>query len=363
MGVKLDLLSFLQSKKSATLGLDVGSSSIRLVELNRNASGKWILERCAMEMVPPGAIASDGTIEQFERVVEIVQRLIRKSGTKIKNVVAALPASSVIAKKVVLPEGLRQEEFERQVEEEAGQYIPFALDEVSLDYYVMGPSRTSAGDEDVLIVAARREKVDDMMALMSAAGLNLEVLDVASFAAQAAAQRLIANLPNRGRDALVMLAHVGGSTTHMYVLRNGEVLFEREQPFGGLQLTQHIARLYGMTQEEAEHKKVKGQLPDDYGHVVLQPFMERLAQELQAALQFFYNSTPYNKVDYVLLSGGAASLPKLNDVVTQAISVPCLLANPFDGMDVGEQVQDRKLRRDAPAFLTACGLAMWRFAS
>ena len=227
----------------------------------------------------------------------------------------------------------------------------------------MGPSRTSAGDEEVMIVAARKERVDDMTALMDAAGLRLKVLDVASFAAQAATERLIKGLPHRGRDAMIAMVHVGATSTYMHILRNGEVLFEREQPFGGTHLTQHIARLYGMTQEEAESKKVAGQLPDDYAEVILRPFMERLAQEMQSALQFFYNSTPYNKVDYILLSGGSASLPKLTEIVTQTTGAACLLANPFDEMGMGAQVQDRKLRRDAPAFLTACGLAMRRFTS
>ena len=350
-------------KPQATLGLDIGTSSIRLVELDKTSAGKWVLERCLVEALPANAIASDGRIEQFEQVVDAVRRLVKKSGTRAKLAVAALPASAVIAKKVILPEGLNEDEIDRQVEGEASQYIPFALEEVSLDYYVMGPSATSVGDEDVMIVAARKEKVDDMLALMSASGLKLKVLDVASYAAQAAAERLTASLPNGGRDALIGLVHVGASSTYLYIMRNGEVLFEREQSFGGAQLTQHIARLYGMTQEEAESKKVSGQLPDDYGHVVLQPFIERLAQELQSALQFFYSSTPYNKVDYILLSGGSASLPKLTEEVTKVTGAACLLANPFDDMAVGPQVQDRKLRRDAPAFLTACGLAMRRFTS
>ncbi len=359
--VSLD--NIFRKKPQAVVGLDIGSTSIRLVELNKTASGKWVLECCLVELLQPNVVAPDGSIEQFDLLAGAVRRIVKKSGTRAKQIVAALPASAVIAKKVVLPEGLGDDEMDRQIEGEASQYIPFSLDEVSIDYYIMGSSATSVGDEDVMIVAARKERVDDMQALMNAAGLNLKVLDVASYAAQAAAERIIENLPNAGKGALIALTHVGASSTYVYVMRNGEVLFEREQAFGGVQLTQHIARLYGMTYEEAESKKVAGQLPDDYAHVVLQPFIERVAQEIQNILQFFYNSTPYNQTDYVLLSGGSASLPKLNDAVTKATGAACLLANPFDGMEMGAQVQDRKLRRDAPAFLTACGLAMRRFTS
>lgn len=282
--VSLD--NIFRKKPQAVVGLDIGSTSIRLVELNKTASGKWVLECCLVELLQPNVVAPDGSIEQFDLLAGAVRRIVKKSGTRAKQIVAALPASAVIAKKVVLPEGLGDDEMDRQIEGEASQYIPFSLDEVSIDYYIMGSSATSVGDEDVMIVAARKERVDDMQALMNAAGLNLKVLDVASYAAQAAAERIIENLPNAGKGALIALTHVGASSTYVYVMRNGEVLFEREQAFGGVQLTQHIARLYGMTYEEAESKKVAGQLPDDYAHVVLQPFIERVAQEIQNILQF-----------------------------------------------------------------------------
>ncbi|MGC9562456.1 pilus assembly protein PilM [Brachymonas sp. M4Q-1] len=355
--------NLLRRKPPAMLGLDVGSASVRLVELDRDAAGHWVLERCLAEPLEKGAVGADGQIEQFDVVVDTIRRVVLKSGTKARQVAAALPASAVIAKKVVLPEGLREDELDQQVEGEAGQYIPFPLEDVSLDYCIMGPSMVSAGDVDVMIVAARRERVDDMQAVMSAAGVELKVLDVTAYAAQLAGGRLVSTLPKGGRDALIALAHVGAESTTVYVMRNDEVLFEREQTFGGIQLTQHIAKYYGMTFEEAEAKKVNAQLPDDYSHVVLQPFMERLAQELQAALQFFYSSTPYHKVDYIMLAGGSAALPKLTEVITAAADVPCLLVNPFDGMTMGPALKDRKLRRDAPGFLTACGLAMRRFAS
>ena len=359
----VSLNNLFRKKAQPVLGLDIGSSSIRLVELDKTSTGQWVLERCLIEQLPPNVVASDGTIEQLDTLIAAVRRIVKKSESRTKQVVAALPASAVIAKKVILPEGLGEDEMDAQIESEASQYIPFALEEVSIDYYVMGASATSVGDADVMIVAARKDRVGDMQALMSEAGMHLKVLDVASYAAQSAAERIIENLPNAGKDAIIALVHVGASSIYVYVMRNGEVLFEREQAFGGVQLTQHIARLYGMTQEEAESKKIAGQLPDDYAHVVLQPFIERVAQEIQNILQFFYNSTPHGKTDYVLLSGGSASLPKLSDAVIQATGAACLLANPFDGMEIGSQVQDRKLRRDAPAFLSACGLAMRRFTS
>jgi type IV pilus assembly protein PilM len=147
----------------------------------------------------------------------------------------------------------------------------------------------------------------------------------------------------------------------MQVIRNDEVLYDRDQAFGGAQLTQLIVRQYGFSAEEAEGKKRNGDLPEDYESSVLKPFVDSMAQEVARALQFFFTSTPHNRVDYIMLAGGSAALPGLTDAVTAHTSFPCSLANPFEGMHVGEGVREKKMRREAPSYLTSCGLAMRRF--
>jgi type IV pilus assembly protein PilM len=342
------------------LGLDVSSSSVKLVELGRNKAGQIVLERCAIEPLERGWV-TDGNIEKFDEVAEAVRRLVKKSGAKTRNVAMALPPSAVITKKIVLPGGLSDVELELQVEAEANQYIPFPLDEVSLDFCVIGPSATSAGDVDVLIAAARREKVQDIQGLAEAAGLKPLVVDVESYASRLAAGRLIENLPDQGRGTIVALFEVGALTTSMQVIRDEEVLYERDQAFGGAQLTQLIVRQYGFSLEEAESKKRSGELPDDYGSSVLRPFVESMVQEISRALQFFFTSTPHNKVDYVMLAGGSAALPGLTEAVTQQAGVPCSLVNPFEGMEIGDSVRLKKMTREAPSYLTSCGLALRRF--
>ncbi len=147
----------------------------------------------------------------------------------------------------------------------------------------------------------------------------------------------------------------------MQVLRNDEVLYDRDQAFGGAQLTQLIARQYGFSAEEAEAKKRSGDLPPEYASGVLKPFVASIAQEIARALQFFFTSTPHNRVDYVLLAGGSASLPGLTSAVTRQTSFACSLVNPFEGMEFGAGVREKKVRREAPSYLTSCGLAMRRF--
>jgi len=342
------------------LGLDVSSSSVKLVELGREASGKLVLERCAIEPLERGWI-TDGNVEKFDEVAEAVRRVVRKSGTRTRNVALALPPSAVITKKIILPGGMSEQELELQVESEANQYIPFSLDEVSLDFCVIGPSPTSVGDVEVLIAASRKDRVQDRQGLAEAAGLKPVVLDIESHASRLAMSRIVQGLPNEGRDALVALFEIGADTTSLKVLRDDEMLYDRDQAFGGSQLTQLISRQYGFSFEEAEAKKLATDLPEDYESAILVPFVDSLSQEIGRALQYFFTSTPHHKVHYVMLAGGTATLPGLKERVTELTGFASQVVNPFDNMRLGSAVRESKVRREAPSYLTACGLAMRRF--
>src|SRR5574343_1929517 len=252
MGI-LDVL--LGRKHPPMIGLDISSSSVKLVELSQNKNGEMVLERFAMESFEKGWIA-DGQIEKFDEVADAVRRVVARSGTKTRDAVLAMPQSAVITKKIMLPAGLRDEELEIQVEAEANQYIPFSLDEVSLDFCVLGPSPTSVGDVEVLIAASRKDKVQDRQGLAEAAGLKPVVLDIESHASRLAMGRVVAGLPSEGKDALVALFEIGADTTSIKVLRDDELLYDRDQSFGGSQLTQLISRQYGFSFEEAEQKKL-----------------------------------------------------------------------------------------------------------
>ena len=353
--------SLFDRKPAALVGLDISSSSIKLVELDRLPDGTYSLERCALETLDAGCIV-DGVIEKFDEVVQAADRLLRKSGTKAKQAAMALPAAAVITKRIVLPAGLTEAEMEIQVETEANQYIPFSLDEVSLDFCVIGPNANSADDVDVLIAASRKEKVEERQSLAEAIGLKPVVLDIDSYAARAVALEQIKRLPNQGKDLIVALFEIGSMSTGMQVIQNGSVLYERDQMFGGAQLTQLIVRQYGFSPEEAEQKKRAGDLPEDFAQSVLAPFVEGTAQEVARALQFFYTSTPFNSVDYILLAGGGANLVGLVETVASATSTVCKLVDPFDGMQISSSIKDKNLRQTSASYIGACGLAMRRFS-
>jgi type IV pilus assembly protein PilM len=352
--------ALLGRKHPPMIGLDISSSSVKLVELSQAAGGEYVLERFASEPFEKGWIA-DGQIEKFDEVADAVRRVVQKSGTRTKHVVMAMPQSAVITKKIMLPSGLREEDLELQVESEANQYIPFSLDEVSLDFCVVGPSTSSPGDVEVLIAASRKDRVQDRQGLAEAAGLKPVVLDIESHASRMAIGRLVKTLPNEGKDALVALFELGAETTSLKVLRDEEMLYDRDQAFGGGQLTALISRQYGFSFEEAEQKKLSGDLPEDYESNILQPFVDSLSQEIGRALQYFFTSTPHHKVHYVMLAGGTATLPGLKERVTELTGFASMVVNPFENMQLGSGVREAKVRREAPSYLTACGLAMRRF--
>jgi type IV pilus assembly protein PilM len=267
----------------------------------------------------------------------------------------------VITKKIIVPAGQREEELELTVEAEANQYIPFALDEVNLDFQTLGPAPNSPDDVEVLIAASRKEKVEDRVAAAEGAGLKPRVMDVESYATQDAFELIAPSLPANGRDQNIALVDIGAHVTHFYVLRNNHFLFSRDQAFGGNQLTHDIQRAFNLSPDEAESAKKNQGLPENYDADVLQPFMETLALEVTRALQFFFTSTSYNQVDQIVLAGGCALLPGLDDLVAKRAGVATLVANPFAGMSVSDRIRPRQLAQDAPMLLIAGGLALRSF--
>jgi type IV pilus assembly protein PilM len=356
----LDLGSLIGRKNSALVGLDISTSGVKLVELSEVGNNELRLECFASEPLPRGAVV-DGNIENIEQVSEAVRRVWKKSGTRTKQVALGMPPASVITKKIILPAGMSEEQLEIQVESEASQYIPFALDEVSLDFDVIGPVLNSIDDVEVMLAATRKEKVEDRVAVTEAAGLAPIIMDIESYAARAAVDRITAQLPSGGAGQIVALFQIGAQVTHVSMLLDGQPIYEREQPFGGNQLTQDIVRAYGLSYDEAEAKKKAEDLPDGYSGEILEPFLESAALEVTRAIQFFFTSTPFTRIDQVFLAGGCAVIPGLVDLVAARTRISASVISPFKGMQMASGVREKQLRLEAPAYLVACGLAMRRF--
>ncbi len=354
-------LDFLQTSTPPMIGVDISASSIKILELSEAPKkGGYVVERYAIEALPSDAV-SDGNINNLDAVSEALRRAWKRMGTRIRNVSLALPAAAVISKKIMLPAGLREDDLEYQVESEANQYIPFALEEVNLDFQVIGPSPTNPEEVEVLLAASRKANVEDRVAAAQSAGLKAVVVDVEPYAAEAAFEQIRSQLPGGATDQCVAVVDIGANVMNVNVLRNGQSVYTRDQQIGGAQLTQQIQSAFGLSVEEAETAKRNGGLPENYESDVLSPFRENVAMEVARALQFFFTSTQYNEVSYVVLAGGCAALAGLDEAVATRSQVSTLVANPFELMTLSSRIKPRQLQTDAPALMIACGLAMRRF--
>lgn len=358
--MRFDLSALLNPKARPLLGLDISSSAVKMVELTANGKEGFRVERYTIEVLPKDAV-SDGNIANLDAVVDCVKRAWKRLGTSTRNVAMALPASAVITKKVIMPAGMRDDELEVQVESEANQYIPFSIEEVNLDYQVLGPAPAVPEELEVLIAASKKERVEDRVAVADAAGLKAVVMDVESFAALASFELIEKQLPEGGKNQVVALIDAGANVMNLTVLRNGQQVYTREQAFGGGQLTQDIVRHYGMSYEDAEAAKRAGNLPEGYESELLNPFMENLALEVSRALQFFFTSTQYNQVDHLVLAGGCAVIPGVDEVVATRTQINTIIANPFANMVLSDKVRAKSLLADSSSLMVACGLALRRF--
>ena len=353
-------LDFFKTKSPSLIGVDIARPRSSWSSCPQTGKGTYRLERYAIEPLPKDVV-TDGNIANLDQVSDALKRGWKRLGSRNRNIAMALPAAMVITKKIIVPAGQKEEELELTVEAEANQYIPFALDEVNLDFQILGPAPNNPDEVEVLIAASRKEKVEDRVAIAEAAGLKPRVMDVESYATQEAFRLIAPSLPANGRDQNIALVDIGAHVTHFYVLRNNQFLFSRDQAFGGNQLTQDIQRAFNLSPEEAESAKKNQGLPENYDSDVLQPFMETLALEVTRALQFFFTSTSYNQVDQIVLAGGCALLPGLDELVAKRAGVATVVANPFAAMQASDRIRPRQLAQDAPMLLIATGLALRSF--
>lgn len=340
------------------VGLDISSSSVKLLELSRKGD-RYTVEAYAVEPLPPNAV-TDKSITDQTLVSEAVQRALNRAGTRTKQAAVAVSGASVITKMIQLPVGLSDSQMESQIREEAGQYIPYPIDEVNVDFQVV---ESSGGEQvDVLLAACRKEQVEQRCEAVQLAGLTPIVVDIEAHAIENACQFLRQQMPDSGNNRTVALVDMGSTTTSVLVLHNLKTVYTRDQAFGGKQLTEDIMRRYGMSYEEAGRAKKTGQLPEDYQSEVLSHFITDMAQQVDRSLQFFFSAaTQFSNVDQIILAGGCAGIPGVESIIQERLQVPTVIAKPFAGMSVSSRAKPAALAKEESALLLAAGLAFRAF--
>ncbi len=345
--------------RQAVIGIDVSSSACKVLELSQQ-DGHLRVERYAVEPLPQNSVV-EHAITEVEQVAQAVERAVKRSGTRCKYAAVAVAGAHVITKTIRMPANLNDADLQTQIEMEADHYIPYPLDEVNMDYQVLGPAEDNPEEIEVLMAACRKEIVDDYVAVIQAPGLSPAIVDIETYAMENAYALIAEHMPGGGMEKTVSVLDVGATTTNINVIHNNRSVYSRDHTFGGRQLTEEIQRRYGLSYEEAGLAKKQGGLPDNYQTDVLRPFMEAMCQEAMRALQFFYSSSPFNSVDQVLLAGGCAQIPGIDEMVAARLGVPAMVANPFASMSLASRIKPQMLANDAPSLMISCGLAMRSF--
>ena len=353
-----DTVGLIPKSQTPLIGVDISSTAVKLLQLSRSGN-RYRVDHYAVEPLPPNAVVEKNIVE-VEAVGEAIRRAVNRSGTRARNAAAAVAGSAVITKIIPMPAELDENDLEAQVEFEAVNYIPYPIEEVNLDFEVLGPMPNNPEMVQVLLAASRSENVELRESALELGGLAAKVMDVEAFAVENAFALIVGELPV-GRDGVVALVDIGATMTTLNVLRGGRSLYSREQLFGGKQLTDEVMRRYGLTYEEAGQAKRQGGLPETYEVEVLEPFKEATVQQISRLLQFFYAGSEFNRVDQVVLAGGCASIVGLPEMVEEQLGVPTLVANPLAQMTLGPRVQAHALAQDAPALMIATGLALRSF--
>lgn len=353
------MFGLFKTKPNVLLGLDISSTSVKLLELSRN-NGRYRVEAYAVEPLPPNAVV-EKNISDVEGVGEAIKRVIGRSKASARQAAVAVAGSAVITKTIEMDASLNDDEMENQITVEADQYIPYPLDEVAIDFEVQGLSERNPEQVEVLLAACRRENVEMRQAALELGGLKPAVVDIEAHAMKRAFELIKPQLGSNPEDLVVAIIDIGATMTTLSVLANDRSIYTREQLFGGKQLTEEIQRRYSLSFEEAGLAKKQGGLPDDYEEEVLQPFKEAVLQQVTRSLQFFFSSSQYDDVDYIVLAGGTASIEGLADMIESKLGTPTLIANPFVDMSLAGKVDANALANDAPAMMIACGLAMRSF--
>ena len=343
-----------KSRTRSVLGVDIGSTAVKLVELRQDGDVYHIRSH-GLEPLPPHAVAETRIVDE-DAVAEAVIRAVKRCAIRTKEAVAAVPGSAAISKVLTVPNAPNDAEMESQIQLEADRQMPFPIEEIDFDFEVLGPSRKDPERVDVLLVASRSENVAMRAAVLERAGLKPKIVDVEPYALERAFALLADRIPDAGANRTVALADLGAATILLAILHDRKIVYTREQPCGDSSLTGEIMRRFGLSHTAAERMKRMNGSPDNDLKTLLESFKNALARQIDRALRHFLSSTGHAHVDQVILAGGNASLVGMDASIRAQTGIPTRVADPFASMSASPPVAD------APAMLIAAGLALRGFA-
>lgn len=350
------MLSLIKPKNKSILGVDISPASVKILQLSRHGENTCV-EEYGKALLPDNAM--EGTaIKNIAAVAATIKQLVASSHFSTDQVAVAVPDASAISQVIQINKGMSESDIEELVVIEADKYIPFPIDEINIDFSVLGPSSKNSAMQDILIVASRAENVNDRVEALRLAGLEARVVDVESYAVERAAHLLKPDLPAGGKNKVVAMIDIGSTYTHLLVFHNLNIIYSRDERVGGKQLLDEIVRQYGMTFKEAIHVVEKRIVLDDYQTRVLTPFYDNIFLHVKRALQFFFSTSQYHVVDHIVLAGGAARQPDIAQLLQAHVNVPTTVASPLATFSFSHNVNRDQIIQESPSLMVACGLAL-----
>ena len=345
-------------KRKDLLGLDIGSNAIKLVELKRGKNS-YELVHMGVSALSPDVIV-DGALMNSGAIVDAIAELLQETKTKHKNVATSISGTSVIIKKISLPV-MTSQELQENIQWEAEQYIPFDINDVNVDFHILGEEGEEQGKMGVILVAAKKDLVNDYTAVIAESGLVPQCVDVDAFAVGNAfewnyAERL---------SEIIALINIGASVSNINVIKNGVSTFVRDITSGGNTVTEMIQKNLGIQYEDAERMKRAGQgdsdemVPQEVNDIIEQ-VSQNIASEVARSLDFYSATNADDRISRIYLSGGMALTAGLDTLIERAVGYPVELLNPFQNISVSKKIDADELATIAPSLAVAVGLAMRR---
>ena len=344
---------FLFKNKKEVVGVDIGSSSVKVVQL-KDVKGSLQLLNAGIFPLPPEAIV-DNTLMDSSTIATVIKNLVASLGIKIKDVVCSISGNSVIIRKIVLP-AMPQEELEDQISWEAEQYIPFDINDVNMDFQILSPDSNDPSKMNVLLVASKKDIINDYVSVFSEAGLQLSVVDVDSFAVQNAFE---ANHDYSSEDILALI-NIGASVMNINVIKDGITLFTRDVQMGGNLYTEEIQKQMGLSSEAAEIGKLLAHETDNESlrNVILK-VNETITLEIRRSLDFYNSTANDDRISGIFVSGGCSKAYNLINTIVEKIGLPVEKINPFANLKYSENDFDPEyLKEIGPFMAVPVGLAI-----
>jgi len=348
-----------KKKTTMMVGIDIGSHAVKAVLLSQGNNG-YILEDYAIEPMVRGAIV-DREIQDIEAVGNVISKIRQNISMKAKDAAAAVSGQTVITKIIYMDVALTEEELASQIEIEADSLIPYPLDEVSLDFETLDVNESDPSKVNVLLSAARTESIEARVAALETGGFHTKVIDVESYAVSRSHDLCLSQLPEDAADKVVAIVDIGATMTLFSATKAGKHIYSRDQMFGGEQYTRSIVSYYNKSFEDAEVAKITNDLPPNYTFEVLAPFHTILMQQIRRAIQMFLTSSGIDKVDYLIISGGSASIEGIEQLLTDELGIHTVIANPFKDMETEKNINSEEIAKVAPQLMVATGLALRSF--